>query len=54
MLLTIGVLLVLLWALCVLLFKLHATLIHALLVIGVIAVVAHFVRRRAPPPPSAG
>jgi Family of unknown function (DUF5670) len=51
MFLTIGLILAVLWLLCVLLFKVTAGAIHLILFIAVIAVVAHFVRRKAPPPP---
>jgi len=54
MLLTVGLLLAVLWLLCLLVFKVTAGAIHVILVIAVIAVVMHFVRRKAPPPPSAG
>jgi hypothetical protein len=50
MFLTIGLILAVLWLLCVLLFKVTVAAIHLILVIAVIAVVVHFVRRRAPPP----
>ena len=54
MFLIIGLVLAVLWLLCVLAFKVTTGAIHLILVIAVIAVVAHFVRRKAPPPPSAG
>lgn len=50
MLLTIGLVLAVIWLLCVLVFKVAAGAIHLILVIAVIAIVANFVRRKAPPP----
>lgn len=54
MLLTLGALLLVVWALCLVLFKVASGAVHALLVLGVVAIVAHFVRRRNPLPASAG
>ena len=49
MLLIIAVALVVLWAMCLAVFDVTAMAIHALLVIAVLAAVAHFMRRAAPP-----
>ncbi len=54
MLLVIALVLAAIWLACLLLFKVTAGAIHLILVIAVVAVVAHFVRRKAPPPASAG
>lgn len=48
MLLTIAIVLVVLWLLGVVAFKVTATVIHLVLIIAVIALVMHFVRGRAP------
>jgi hypothetical protein len=48
MLLTVALLLFVLYLLGVVAFKVTAGVIHLLLVIAVVAIVAHFVRRRAP------
>ena len=50
MLLTVALVLAVIWLLCVLVFKVAAGAIHLILVIAVIALVANFVRRKAPPP----
>jgi hypothetical protein len=47
-------LLLALWALCVWFFTVNVGMIHALLVLGVIAIVVHFVMHKAPPPSSDG
>jgi hypothetical protein len=47
-LLTIAIVLVVLWLLGVVAFKVTATVIHLVLIIAVIALVMHFVRGRAP------
>lgn len=48
MLLTVAIVLFVLWALGVVAFKVTAGIIHLALVIAVVALVVHFVRRRAP------
>ena len=48
MFLTIGLVLFVIWALCVLAFKITAGAIHLLVVIAVIAIIMHFVRGRGP------
>ena len=50
MLLTVALVLAVIWLLCVLVFKVTAGAIHLILVIALIALVVHFVRRKAPPP----
>lgn len=49
MFLTIAIVLAIVWLLCVVLFKITAAAIHLILIIAVIAIIAHFVRRKAPP-----
>jgi hypothetical protein len=49
MFLTLALVLAVVWLLCVLAFKITVVAIHLVLVLAVIAVVAHFVRRKAPP-----
>ena len=41
-----AILLFIVWALCVLVFKIAAFFVHILLILGVIALVMHFVRGR--------
>lgn len=41
-----AIVLFIVWALCVLVFKVVAFFVHVLLVVGVIALVMHFVRGR--------
>lgn len=48
MLLTIAIVLIVLWLLGVVAFKVTAAFIHLVLVIAVIALVVHFMRGRAP------
>jgi hypothetical protein len=48
MLLTIAIVLIVLWLLGVVAFKVTATVIHLVLIIAVIALVVHFMRGRAP------
>ncbi len=48
MLLTVAIALFVLWALGLLAFKVVSGVIHLALVVAVVALVAHFVRRRAP------
>ena len=48
MLLTIAIVLAVLWALGFLVFNVAAGVIHLVLALAVIAIIAHFVRRRAP------
>ena len=48
MLLTIAIVLFVLWALGFLAFNIASGIIHLALFLAVIAVIAHFVRRRAP------
>ena len=48
MLLTIGIILVILWLLGVVAFKVTAFAIHIILIIAVIMLIMHFVRGRAP------
>ena len=48
MLLTIAIVLIVLWLLGVVAFKVTATVIHLVLIIAVIALVMHFMRGRAP------
>jgi hypothetical protein len=44
MFLTLGIILIVLWALCLFAFHVTMGLIHILVVLGVIAVIVHFVR----------
>jgi hypothetical protein len=44
MLLTLAIVLFVVWALCVLVFHVAFALVHLLIVLGVIALVMHFVR----------
>lgn len=48
MLATLAIVLLVLWALGFVVFKVTAGLIHLLIIIAVIALVMHFVRGRAP------
>jgi hypothetical protein len=48
MLLTVALVLFVLYLLGVVAFKVTAAVIHLVLVLAVVAIVAHFVRRRAP------
>ena len=48
MLLTLAIVLIVLWLLGVVAFKVTATVIHLVLLLAVIALVMHFVRGRAP------
>ena len=48
MLLTIAIVLFVLWALGFLVFHVAAGVIHLALALAVLAIIAHFVRRRAP------
>ena len=48
MLLTIAIVLFVLWALGFLAFNIASGIIHLALFLAVIAIIAHFVRRRAP------
>ena len=41
-----AILLFIIWALCVLVFKIAAFFVHILLILGVISLVMHFVRGR--------
>jgi hypothetical protein len=50
MLLTIGIVLFILWALCFFIFHVATGIIHLLLVLAVIAVVWHFVKGRSTTP----
>jgi hypothetical protein len=50
MLLAIGIVLAVIWLLCLVAFKVTVAAVHILVVLAVIALIAHFVRRRAPPP----
>ena len=50
MLLTVALVLAVIWLLCVLVFKIAGGAIHLILVIALIALVVHFVKRKAPPP----
>ena len=49
MLLTIALVLAVLWLLGLVAFKVTAGIIHLLVVVAVIALIMHFVRRKAPP-----
>ncbi|HET7188524.1 MAG TPA: DUF5670 family protein [Gemmatimonadaceae bacterium] len=44
-----AILLFIIWALCVLVFKIAAFFVHILLILGAIALVMHFVRGRRTP-----
>ena len=44
-----AIILFIIWALCVLVFKIAAFFVHILLLLGVIALVIHFVRGRRTP-----
>jgi len=44
-----AIILFIIWALCVLVFKIAAFFVHILLLLGVIALVMHFVRGRRTP-----
>jgi hypothetical protein len=44
-----AIILFIIWALCVLVFKIAAFVVHILLILGVIALVMHFVRGRRTP-----
>lgn len=44
-----AIILFILWALCVLVFKITAFVVHIVLILGVIALVMHFVRGRRTP-----
>ena len=52
MFLTIALVLFVIWALCVLAFKITAGAIHLIVVIAVIAFIVHFVRGRGPRAPA--
>lgn len=54
MFLALGLTFLALWILCLWLFTVNTGVIHTLLVLGVIAIVVHVVKRKAPPPASAG
>ena len=45
MLLTLGIILFVVWALCVLAFKITFAFVHLLVILAIIAVVVHFVRK---------
>ena len=55
MFLTLAIILIVLWALGFLAFHVTAGIIHILIVLGIISLIVHFVRRPAPPagPPPA-
>ena len=44
-----AILLFIIWALCVLVFKITVFFVHVVLILGVIALVMHFVRGRRTP-----
>ena len=52
MFLTIALVLFVIWALCLLVFKITAGGIHLIVVIAVIALIVHFVRGRGPQAPA--
>ena len=52
MFLTIGLVLLVIWALCVFAFKITAATVHLIAVIAVIAIIMHFVRGRGPRAPA--
>jgi hypothetical protein len=52
MFLTIALVLFVIWALCLLAFKITAGAIHLIVVIAVIALIVHFVKRRGPQAPA--